>query len=156
MNIKSIIVLAFLILSATTTHAGPNKSIGIIIGDPIGLSFKYWMNSGFLKGDDHAIDTAVGWNLINNVSFEIKTDYTVHQYGLIPVEVGKLPLYYGIGARANVGGKNNLSVRIPVGVNYLFEGEPFDAFLEAAPLFIIYPATDLSLSLGTGFRYRFR
>ena len=95
-NLTAIIFLFLTLLPAQNSFAfSPNstdKSLGIIVGDPVGFSFKYWMDRGFLKGDDHAIDTAIGWKLVNGVGVELKSDYVVHKYGLIPVEVGKAPV----------------------------------------------------------------
>lgn len=160
---KNLTATIFLFLTLLTTQSSfaysPNnadKSLGFIVGDPIGFSFKYWMDRGFLKGDDHAIDTAIGWKLVNGVGVELKSDYVVHKYGIIPVEVGKAPVYYGLGLRLLAGDKSNIGVRIPVGINYLFQDEPFDAFLEIAPLLAVYPETDIDLSLAIGLRYRFR
>lgn len=161
---KTLTSIIFLLLTLLTTQNSfafsatnsTDKSLGFIVGDPVGFSFKYWMDRGFLKGDDHAIDTAIGWKLINGVGVELKSDYVVHKYGLIPVEIGKAPVYYGLGLRLLAGDKSNVAVRIPVGINYLFEDEPFDAFLEIAPLLAVYPETDIDLSLAIGLRYRFR
>ena len=157
-TIKAGFLLICLTISTSLLAAGPNKSIGLIAGIPTGISFKYWMEKGFIKGPNQAIDIGVGWRLVNNVGVQVKADYVVHKYGLIPVEFGKLPIYYGLGLRTVITENNDtdLGIRIPVGANYLFEDEPFGVFVEVAPVLLIVPSTDLHMSMAIGGRYRFR
>lgn len=158
MKNKLTAILCWLIfIYAPLTHARqPDKSLGIIVGDPTGISAKYWLPKGLIgTGGQQAFDAAVGWKFVGNFGIQIKLDYVVHQYGVIPVEVGKLPIYYGMGARLVAGDKGNIGVRIPIGVNYLLDDEPFGGFLELAPVLGLLPETTMDLSIALGARYRF-
>ncbi len=66
--------------------------VGIIVGEPTGLSAKSWISSR------DAVDAGVAWS-VSNEWFRIHADYLRHAFDLIPVEQGQLPLYYGIGVR---------------------------------------------------------
>lgn len=156
MKVKNLLRGALLLAITASAAYANDKSIGIVAGDPTGVSFKLWQNKGFFGKNEHAIDAALGWKLINGAGIQLKADYVVHKYGVIPVEVGKLPVYYGIGGRLVTGGDADFGVRVPVGVNYLFADEPFDAFLEIAPVLVVVPETNIELSIGLGFRYRFK
>jgi hypothetical protein len=69
-----------------------------------------------------------------------------------------MPLYYGIGARFRFGSsqKARVGVRGVLGINYLFEQFPVDAFLEFVPVFDLLPKTELELNAAIGIRYYFR
>lgn len=134
-----------------------DKSLGIIAGTPTGISAKYWLKKGLINTGNthHAFDAAIGWKFTDTYNIHMKLDYTVHQYGVIPVEMGKLPVYYGMGARLLAGNRGNIGVRIPVGVNYLFQDEPFEGFMELAPVLALLPESKLELDIAIGARYRF-
>jgi len=154
-----IVACAVLLLAASSNAfaASFNKSLGIVVGDLTGISFKYWTGKGARSGQNHAYDIGAGWNIgRNNVDIQLKADYVVHKPDLIPVEVGKALFYYGLGVRAVTGRDQHLGVRIPIGINYLVQNEPFDAFLEIAPVMRIFPSTSPDLSIGLGVRYQFK
>lgn len=144
------------LLAAASSALALDKSIGIIAGDPTGLSFKYWTGQGFFGRNPHAIDVGAGWKFGDQTGIHIKADYVTHKYHVIPVEAGKLPLYYGLGARILTGSDSNFGLRVPIGLNYLFANDPIDAFFEIAPTMVLVPETTVDMALGLGFRYRFK
>ena len=109
------------------------------------------------------MDGAVAWSLGKNYTFHIHADYLLHKFNLIKVEKGSLPLYYGIGGRIkirdddrNVNNDDDvIGVRFPVGLDYIFEGAPFDLFVEIVPVLDLAPDTDLDFNGAIGFRYWF-
>ena len=128
--------------------AQAKDSIGFIVGDPTGLSLKLW------QGKSAAFDFAAGWDLRAKV-FDGKLDYQVHNFRLIKVRKGKLPVYFGLGVKVAGHDDIGLGVRVPFGLNYIFSGSPFDFFAEIAPTLSLIPATDFELNGGLGLRFRF-
>lgn len=68
----------------------------------------------------------------------------------------RLSYYFGIGGYAALTGVNtpdvfNFGGRIPIGLQ-LFPADPFEIFLELAPMIILYPAIDWTVSVRLGFR----
>jgi hypothetical protein len=125
--------------------------LGVVIGDPTGISTKLWVSP------TAALDGAIAWSLEENEDLHIHGDYLAHDFGLFDVNKGALPLYYGIGARADLDhGDNRFGVRVPLGVAYIFEGSRVDLFFEIAPIVDLTPETDFTIDGGVGVRYFFR
>jgi hypothetical protein len=82
-------------------------------------------------------------------------DYVWHDFELIRVSSGRLPLYYGIGGRAVFSDDPLVGVRIPVGLDYQFANAPIDIFLEIVPILDLIPSTDFDLGGGLGIRFWF-
>lgn len=155
--------LTGIILLVCAVHAGPKDGfgLGIIVGEPTGLSLKKWTR------DDRAVDAGVAWSFSENDSLHLHADYLFHRFELIAIpEInGKLPLYFGLGARVklkeenNGKGRNNddvlVGVRVPLGISYLFENAPFDIFAEVVPVLDLAPDTDFDLNAAVGTRLYF-
>ena len=130
--------------------------VGIIAGEPTGLSLKGWLT------ERTAWAGAAAWSFDSNTSFHLHGDYLIHRYDLLHVENGRLPVYYGLGARVKFDdrgyghARTRTGIRIPVGVNYHFEQAPVDLFLEVAPILDVAPKTDFSINAAIGARVFFR
>jgi hypothetical protein len=128
---------------------------GIILGDPTGLSLKYWLN------DTMAIDSAIGASFNddgdNDSNFYMHADVLWHNFDLIKVPQGRLPIYFGVGAlvRFRDNADDQLGVRIPVGVSYMFEQAPIDIFAEIGPAIDIVPDVRGEVTAGVGIRFWF-
>ena len=125
--------------------------LGIIVGEPAGISFKTWIS------DRSAIDAGLAWSFYGG-GFHSHADYLWHNFMIFKLEEGKgkLPLYMGAGGRIKVSGKEVwLGIRVPIGLVYIFPGDRFDIFLEAAPVLNLVPGTGFDLNAGAGFRYFF-
>lgn len=118
-----------------------------MIGEPTGLSLKYW------NGSNNAYDIGLAWSLQGNDAISIHGDYLFHSW--LKVNEGKLAIHYGVGARAILANDSAIGLRIPVGINYLLETAPLGFFLEIAPIIDIIPSTDANGSGGIGVRYYF-
>lgn len=150
-----------LLTTAQTTDFG----MGFIAGEPTGLSIK-----GKLS-ERHAVDAALAWNLLGRgQAFRVHVDYLFHSYDVINVKKGRMPLYFGAGARTRFWngdtywhngewrarhGRADIAARFPVGVAYEFDGAPLDVFLEAAPTLGLLPATYFDVDAGLGMRFWF-
>jgi hypothetical protein len=66
-------------------------------------------------------------------------------------------LYYvGIGARLKATeGDSRIGVRVPLGLDYVFDDTPIDIFFEIAPILDLAPSTDFRLNGSLGLRYFF-
>ena len=137
--------------------------IGIIIGEPTGLSAKKWISK------TTAIDAAAAWSFADYSSFQLHVDYLWHNYDLIKTKElpGQLSVYYGIGGRIKLksgnggSGKDNkdedtrIGVRVPVGLSYTLKENPVELFAEVVPLLDVVPETKLGIGIGIGARYYF-
>jgi len=148
---RVIILIIILIVFNKSSVKGESFGLGIILGEPTGISLKIW------QGKETAIDGAIAWSLGKNNSLHLHGDYLFHKFELLKVKKGKLPIYYGFGARIRIQENNDskLGFRFPLGLNYLFERSPFDIFLEIAPIFNIFPSTDFDLNASFGVRFFF-
>ncbi len=123
--------------------------LGIILGEPTGISGKQWMSP------TTAIDGAAAWNFGSGGYLHIHADYLFHNYDILKVKEGRLPLYFGIGGRIGFSSKTVVGLRGVVGVAYQFSGAPIDAFLELAPLMDLVPGTSFHMQGGIGARFFF-
>ncbi|OLD60811.1 MAG: hypothetical protein AUI33_15170 [Ignavibacteria bacterium 13_1_40CM_2_61_4] len=125
--------------------------LGIIIGEPTGISFKGWLN------ERNAIDGGLAWSFTRNGSFHAHADYLWHSFHVFQTQE-RIPLYFGIGARIKTGRYDDaqFGVRVPVGVGYLFKDAPVDLFFEIAPIVDLAPKTELEANAGLGVRIWFR
>ena len=152
------LLLALVLVAGTAAAEGSGTGLGFILGEPTGLSVKQWL------APNSAVDAAAAWSFIGGYSaLHLHADLLWHSY-VFPVTVGELPLYYGIGGRVKLAGNDNsrtdddlrLGVRVPVGIEYLFDGAPLGAFLEAVPMLDLLPATGFNYNGAIGLRYYFR
>lgn len=152
---KKVFVLILVLIAISCVSASAKNGalgLGVIVGEPTGISMKLWSSSRT------AIDGAVAWSFEKHSKFQIHGDFLIHKYGKVSVEKGSLPLYYGIGGRIKTWNDNrddNVGVRFPVGLEYLFANAPIDIFLEVVPILDLAPSTDLELNAAIGFRYFF-
>jgi hypothetical protein len=152
------IIMSILLLTTVTlitssslkaqTNAG-DFGLGLILGEPTGLSAKYY------NGGNTAFDFGLAWSFGNNSHFHIHADYLVHRFNLIQVEQGRMPIYFGIGGRIRTSKDAHVGIRFPIGVSYYFEKDPIELFFEVVPVFDLTPRSDISGNGGLGFRYYF-
>ena len=143
------VTLFLLMLSSTGFAQDKNLGVGIIFGNPTGLSIKNWM------GKTTALQGALAWNFEGKGNLSLTGDYLWHNYSLISVSKGRLPVYYGIGADAVFSDDFVLGVRGVVGLDYMFSGTPIDIFAEVVPTFYLIPGTAFKFHFGIGVRYFF-
>jgi hypothetical protein len=147
---KIIINFTLLILVTGNLNAQQTEfGLGLMFGEPTGLSGKYWISPW------SAIDGAFGWSIDKKSGVHIHSDYLWHNYQIISVIKGKLPIYYGLGARMVFATDNLFGVRAVAGLNYIFAGTPLDIFLELVPVLDLAPKVDLDFNGAIGIRYYF-
>lgn len=158
---KHRVLMGFLLVAGfagTAVAQDRGFGMGIIVGEPAGLSLKNWTSR------TTAVAGAFAWAFDPNTSFHIHADYLFHEYDIFRPESGRLPLYYGLGARVKFDDrdrgrrretKTRVGARIPLGMNYHFERAPVDLFLELVPIVDVAPKTDVSVNAAIGARYFF-
>jgi hypothetical protein len=104
-----------------------------------------------------AIDGALGWSFEGETDPHIHSDFLWHLFDVFPVHEGRLPLYFGAGARVKFreNSSDQFGIRAPVGVSYIYKDKPVDVFVEVAPLLDFALSTRLGFMAGVGARYWF-
>lgn len=134
---------------------GRRFGLGIIAGDPTGLSAKGYVTPKF------AIDGIVAWSFVDG-GFMMIGDLT---YEFFDFSTGmsdfSVPFYVGAGAKVGFDrrGKNSgrtiVGVRVPVGVAMQFVKYPIEVFFEVAPGIELAPSTEFDITGGIGVRWYF-
>ena len=145
LTVSMFLLVSFLSLQAQDKNFG----IGIILGEPSGVSGKLWLDS------TNAVDMAAAWSFKGDDHLLLQADYVWHSFDLISVSNGKLPIYFGIGGRVLLADDPLIGVRVPIGLDYIFSDAPVDIFLEFVPILDLAPATDFDFGGGIGARYWF-
>ncbi len=143
------LIMALFLISSQVNAQDSGFGIGMVIGDPTGISIKGWIN------DVNAVDASVSWSFYKAGFFNVTADYVWH-FDVIPVIKGKLPLYVGPGASIGIGNDFWIGARVPVGLNYMFEGAPVDIFVEIVPVLNLFPGTYFHFNGGIGARFFFK
>ena len=149
-NILFTLVLGLMMIIAKPVTAQDHGfGMGLILGEPTGLSAKLWTSG------DNAFDFAAAWSFKGDGNLLLQADYVWHFFELMPVPSGKLPLYIGIGGRVVLADDPSFGIRVPIGIDYLFADAPIDIFLELVPILDLSPETDFGVGGGLGIRYWF-
>ncbi len=127
--------------------------LGVYLGQPSGISAKYWMNGR------NAIDGVAAWGFggPGSGTMVIAADYLFTFTDVVKIEKETFPLYVGAGAIMSIdmGGGISLGARVPLGALYLFRGVPLEISLEIVPGLYLFPATSFLAMGGIGVRYCF-
>ncbi len=149
---KSILKISLFILiifirtsSAATPHKG--KGIGIVVGEPTGLSAKMWLSSGT------ALDGGLAWSFGKNGRLHFHADHLWHNFNIIQQK--QFSIYFGAGGELNLGSLPAIGLRGVTGIDYFFKDIPLDDFFEIVPVFTLLPGTGMSGGAGIGLRWFF-
>ena len=125
--------------------------LGLMLGEPTGANAKYFIDKY------NAIDGGFGWTLNSDHDFHLHADYLYHVYSLLHTESGQAPIYFGVGARVvfRDNKDNKAGIRIPVGLDYIFNNLPIDVFFEIVPIVDLSPDTGFDMEGAVGARYYF-
>lgn len=144
----SLILLA-LFAAPRPAAAQSGVGVGVILGEPTGLSFKSWMSA------KTAFDLGAAWSFVNEDAVHLHGDYLIHGYNVLPHQ-RRLPVYFGLGARLKIQDEDSrVGIRAPLGVEYLFPRESMDLFFEVVPILDVTPVTEFNMNLAVGGRYFF-
>lgn len=152
-----LVIAVFLLIGASETSAQqPRFGLGVVIGEPTGISMKWWRSS------TRAIDAGLGWSITDNNNdfqksrFHLHLDFVRHSFDAINAPE-RIPVYYGLGA--SIAGESekesSLALRGVVGIAWQPIRTPIDIFVELAPSFQVIPSTTFYLNAGLGLRFFF-
>ncbi len=152
------IVLLLLLCGGNVFAQDSGFGIGVILGEPTGLSAKLWLT------DTTAIDFAAAWSFYRNEgngndnsgALYLHANFLYHFKNIINVKSGEFDLYTGIGGKVAFGDDFYMAVRVPIGLLYMFEKAPFDVFVEVSPALALVPGTGFDLGAAIGGRYWFK
>ncbi len=154
--------LAVIVGTAGSALAQEEKGVfglGLIIGEPTGVSAKYYLS------DDTALDFAAGGAVIGR-GIQVHADYLWHPWILEEQDSFALPLYVGPGLRVlrrdSGGGDEDhmrIGIRAVLGILFDFRTVPLDVFVEVAGVADYRTLDDshfgFDINAGAGVRYYF-
>ncbi len=156
---KTIVIIALIVLPLFLGAEAYTKGIGIIIGSPTGFTAK------FLLSRTAAVAVNAGWSLLDHHGIHVTGDYQFLFPGAITSEEGKrldeVVPYLGVGGRLRVketegpGDETDLHVGLRVGGGVEYLVERFGLFLELYPVVDFVPETDVDFEGGLGIRFYF-
>ncbi len=148
--------MLYLLHHADIVSSSPRFGAGFILGDPSGLTGKVIFNP------DNAAAFGIGASARDG--FYVYADYLRHFGGLFPFRELELFIGAGVGLHSfehdhrpgnDEERENSLEVRVPVGLEYIFNQVPLGIFIELAPALELVPDIDFHLRGGLGLRYYF-
>jgi hypothetical protein len=143
-------VLFFFSMNQESNAQG--TELGIVIGEPTGVSAKFWTSG------KSAIDLGVAWSLgesghIHNpsVNMHLHIDYLQHYW-----TNSGIGFYSGLGGRLLFDEETQFAARIPIGLQFNV-AKRLSLFLELAPTLPIMPEAESNFDIngGVGVRVRF-
>jgi len=145
--------LAVFLLPPLLTAQHHDFGLGVIVGEPTGVSWKIW------TGGRNALAGAVAWSFGRRDAFHLHADYLFHNYRLFPDSKRRLSFYYGLGIRFLFHEKEEdttgIGVRFPLGLEHIFRTPSLGIFAEIVPILDLSPGTDFDLNAAIGFRIYF-
>ena len=147
---RSVLVLLWLSLGSGYVMAQDRGfGLGILIGEPTGVSAKQWLSGR------NAFDLGLAWSFRRSGFFHVHADYLWHFPDAIKGTERFIP-YAGVGGRLGARREDILiGVRVVGGLAWWPRKAPIDVFLEIAPIVDLAPATQLSANGGIGIRFFF-
>ncbi len=147
----AMITLLSVALLAGVALADDGFGLGVIVGEPTGISGELWLTQST------AVDAAAAWSFSGpDDSFLIQSDYLFYNMGLFDgIKTGTLALYFGMGGRIRFASETQVGIRVPIGLDYLFESAPVDIFFEVVPILDLVKETEFDFNAAIGARYFF-
>lgn len=159
---RTLAVLIVLAIAGSAAGAAPKQQVnairpglfelGLYLGEPTGLSAKYWINR------QNAIEGIAAWAFSKGF-LVVSADYLLNFPDIVKIEGETFPLYIGVGAIMSVvmgtGGGISVGARFPLGALYVFRGVPLEISLEVVPGLYFFPDTQFLAMGGIGIRYCF-
>ena len=143
-------MVAVCLFTATCAQAQKNGwGVGLILGEPIGASFKAWVS------EKAAFDAGVAYANYDDEGLQLHGDYLLHNFDLLSAGSGRMPVYFGLGARLKFADDTHVGFRGPVGVAYMLDITPVDVFAEVAPILDFTPNWRVEWNAAIGARYWF-
>lgn len=155
---KKLVAATMLTLSMmmTTSYAFADNAIGIVLGDPSGISGRASLDG------QHSIEGALAYATGDHSGLHIHATYLWDRARTFAVQGGgPIEMYYGLGVRLinfNKGehdGELAIGPRAPLGLLYNINNPDLEFFGEVSVAVDLTPETDVDLDVGIGVRIRF-
>jgi hypothetical protein len=140
--------MTMIALPSTTAAQDKGFGLGVIFGEPTGISGKYWVNAR------NSINGGVAWSFHGDGFLHLHADFVWHFPDAIKADI-RLPLYVGVGGRIRFDDPARVGVRIPLGIEWWVDDAPIGVFLEVVPVLDLTPSTKFAVNGGVGVRYFF-
>lgn len=151
---RMLAVISFLMLSVSLAQAD-DFGLGIILGDPTGLSGKMKLN------ESHSVDAALAYSSGKHSGTQIHADYLWDRARTWATDQGPLHMYYGLGGRLisyeDKDDKSQISLgpRGSLGLNFNINNPNIELFGELAAILELTPSITADIDAGLGARIRF-
>lgn len=152
---KFFAIFTLLISLIGIEQARAEAALGVVIGDPTGLSGRVALDGR------HSLEGALAYSTGHYDGLHIHGTYLWDRARSFSTTEGPIDLYYGLGVRliaVNRGsqdGKIALGPRAPLGLLYNFNDPNVEIFGELSLALDLTPKTDVDLDVGIGVRIRF-
>ena len=143
--IKFFVLLCFLYSFSLSEEL----SIGVVLGEPTGFSFKIQKDKNFV------FDSGLSFNTKDNYVF-LNFDFLKYDYTKITSKeiTGKFPIFYGLGLKfENTKKETEVGLRFIGGIEYIFADIPFNIFIKISPTLNLISETSLEIAPSLGVRY---
>jgi hypothetical protein len=153
LNMKKLIILLLLVSASVFAQKG---AVGIIFGEPTGLSGKINLSQ------QHSITTGLAWSTVDDKYIHIHADYLWNWKPIVKIlsnsiTPSPITLYIGTGIRfRSLQTDSRLGIRGVAGCEYDMKPVPFEIFAEVAPIMDMLPKTELKFNGGIGLRMLIR
>lgn len=141
-------LMAILLITGQATHANDNLGIGVAIGSPIGIHYKYKLDS------NSRVEGAVGSSIINN-STSIDTQYVTTTKNKFKLQAYDLNLNTGYGAKVLTGKKSKVGPSGLLGVAHIIEHTQFTILANSGAALLFGDGISLDLNLYLAANYQF-
>lgn len=144
-----------LVLLMTTAAYAEDFALGVILGDPSGLSGKMKLNGA------HSMDGALAYSSGKHSGMQFHADYLWDRARSWSTTQGPLDMYYGLGGRLisynDDKDKSQISIgpRGSLGLNFNINNPNIEFFGELAMILEVTPNMTADLDAGIGARIRF-
>lgn len=154
MNYKKILFTVLFMAAAVSLKAQEQGfALGANLFSPTGANIKVTFNESV------AFTGVVSFNL-NDYNNQLGLQANIIKNGdknQFNLESGLLRSYFGGGVNLHFPefGKSSFGLRVPVGIEYLLEGQPLEIYMDIAPSLDLSPNTGFYFGSSMGVRYYF-
>jgi len=143
------IKFCFLLFFIFSFSLAEEVSIGVVLGEPTGLSFKIQKDKNFV------FDSGLEFNTKDNYLY-LNFDFFKYDYTKITSKeiTGKFPIFYGLGIKfENTKKETEIGLRFVGGIEYIFADIPLNIFIKISPTLNLIPSTSIEIAPSLGVRY---
>ena len=149
-----LVLLAVTAPAAAESRATGSLGIGLVVGDPTGLTVEYYPRS---PGFGQAVEVTLGLDTFDDSHTYVHVIWKLYLAQLVRGASVDVPIYVGIGPWLAEGGNDDiyLGARMPFGIALDFKAAPLQVFLELALDAVLVDHFDVGVEGAVGFRYYF-